>query len=109
MSINSVNISGNLGQDSELKDSASGAKVLRFSICVNDRIKNGDKWEDKPNWVDVAMFGARAEKLVTFLKKGVKVAINGKLDERKWEAKDGTNRRALTVVANDIDILTPKN
>ncbi len=65
MSINSVTISGNLGRDAELRATKSGMQVLGFSVCANSRVKRGDSWEDKPNWVDVSIFGKRAESVAS--------------------------------------------
>lgn len=60
--INTVAISGNLGRDPELRATQTGTQVLRFSVCVNERRKVGDEWQDVPNWVDVTVFGKRAER-----------------------------------------------
>lgn len=102
MSINSVSISGNLGRDPELRATRSGMQVLSFSMCVNSRVKRGDEWEDKANWVDVSMFGQRAESVSRFLSKGSHVTIHGRLSQSTWE-KDGQKRSKLEVIADDID------
>ena len=108
MSINRVNISGNIGGDPELRTSASGTSVLRFSVAVNDRVKNQQtgEWEDKANWVDVAMFGSRAESVSKYLAKGSKVAIEGKLRQNKWQDKDGNNRSKLEVIVDEIEFMS---
>lgn len=81
MSINRVNISGNLTRDPELRVTASGTQVLSFGVAVNDRRRNPQtgEWEDYPNFVDCTMFGTRAEAVRRYLSKGSKVAIEGKL------------------------------
>ena len=68
MSINRVNISGNLTRDPELRATQGGMQVLGFGVAVNDRRRNQQtgEWEDYPNFVDCTMFGNRAE-AVTFL------------------------------------------
>lgn len=90
MSINRVNISGNLTRDPELRVTASGTQVLSFGVAVNDRRRNPQtgEWEDYPNFVDCTMFGTRAEAVRRYLSKGSKVAIEGKLRYSSWE-KDG--------------------
>ena len=96
MSINRVNISGNLTRDPELRATAGGTQVLSFGVAVNDRRKNpqtGD-WEDYPNFVDCTMFGTRAEAVSRYLSKGTKVAIEGKLRYSSWE-RDGQRRSKL--------------
>lgn len=103
MSVNSVCISGNVGRDPELRETQSGMQVCRFSVCVNDRRKNGNEWEDVPNWVDVTFFGKRGEAIAKHVSKGTHVTIQGKLHESKWQAKDGQKRRNLEVVGKEID------
>lgn len=103
MSINSVNISGNLGRDPELRATKTGMQVLSFSVCVNARVKRNGEWTDKANWVDVTLYGNRAESLSRYLSKGSHVTVSGRLDQRTWEAKDGTKRSKLEVVCDEID------
>lgn len=103
MSINSVNISGNLGRDPELRATKTGMQVLSFSVCVNARVKRNGEWADKANWVDVTLYGNRAESLSRYLAKGTHVTVSGRLDQRTWEAKDGTKRSKLEVICDEID------
>lgn len=103
MSINSVNISGNLGRDHELRATKTGMQVLSFSVCVNARVKRNGEWTDKANWVDVTLYGNRAESLSRYLAKGTHVTVSGRLDQRTWEAKDGTKRSKLEVICDEID------
>lgn len=102
MSINKVCISGNLGRDPELKTTQGGTQVCSFPICVNDRKKDGDKWVDVPNWVDVTFFGNRAESIHKFLAKGMLVFVSGRLHQNTWENKDGQKRSKLEVIGDDI-------
>lgn len=71
MSINKVIISGNLTRDPELRANTSGTPILGFGVAVNDRVKNqqSGEWEDRPNFIDCAVFGARAEALAKILKR----------------------------------------
>lgn len=106
MSINRVNISGNLTRDPELRATAGGTQVLSFGVAVNDRRRNAQtgEWEDYPNFVDCTMFGNRAEAVGRFLAKGMKVAIEGKLRYNSWE-KDGQKRSKLEVIVDEIDVM----
>lgn len=110
MSINRVNISGNLTRDPELRATAAGTSVLTFGIAVNDRRRNQEtgEWEDRPNFVDCTMFGTRAESVSRFLSKGAKVALEGKLHWSQWE-KDGQKRSKLDVVVDDIEFMSNRN
>lgn len=107
MSINIVNISGNLTRDSELRRTAGGTAILGFGVAVNDRRKNQrtGEWEDYPNFVDCTMFGTRAEKLAGMLTKGTKVCILGKLRYTSWE-RDGQKRSKIEVIVDDIEFMS---
>lgn len=107
MSINRVNISGNLTRDPELRATSGGAQVLSFGVAVNDRAKNQQtgEWEDRPNFIECTMFGTRAEKLAQYLHKGSKVVIEGKLRYSQWE-KDGQKRSKLEVIAEELEFMS---
>ncbi|AEB07876.1 single-strand binding protein [Coriobacterium glomerans PW2] len=107
MSINRVNISGNLTRDPDLRMTQGGTQVLSFGVAVNDRRRNpqSGEWEDYPNFVDCTMFGARAEAISRYLSKGAKVAIEGKLRYSSWE-RDGQRRSKLEVIVDEIEFLS---
>lgn len=107
MATNRVCISGNLTRDPELRQTAGGSQVLGVGVAVNDRRKNQQtgQWEDVPNFVDCVVFGNRAEALAAILHKGDKVAIDGRLRYSSWEAKDGTRRSKLEVVAEEVELM----
>ena len=111
MSINRVNISGNITRDPELKASGSGMQILRFGVAVNDRVKNQQtgEWEDRPNFVDCVMFGTRAEALSRYLAKGTKVSLEGKLRYSSWEDKDGARRSKLEVIVDELEFMSGAN
>lgn len=98
--INTVCVTGNLTADSVCKNS-----VLRFSVAVNERRKDGEDWVDFPNFFNCVMFGARAEALEEYLKKGNKVSICGRLRQNRWEDEDGNNRSAVEIVVNNIELM----
>lgn len=110
MSINIVNISGNLTRDSEIRRTRGGTAILGFGVAVNDRRKNQQtgEWEDYPNFVDCTMFGTRAEKLAGMLTKGTKVCIVGKLRYMSWE-KDGQKRSKIEVIVDDIELMSRRD
>ena len=107
MSINRVNISGNLTRDPELRQTQGGMAILSLGVAVNDRRKNAQtgEWEDVHNFVDCVVFGTRAEKLAQYLAKGTKVAIEGKLRWSQWE-KDGARRSKLEVIVDEIEFMS---
>ena len=111
MSINRVNITGNLTRDPELKSTGSGMAVLKMGVAVNDRRKNpqSGEWEELPNYIDVVVFGTRGESLSRFLSKGAKVAVEGKLRWSSWEDKDsGAKRSKIEVVVDDIEFMSAR-
>lgn len=109
MSINRVIISGNLTRDGELRRTQSGMAILALGVAVNDRRKNNQtgEWEDVPNFVDVIMFGRRAESLADYLVKGTKVCIEGKLRYSSWE-RDGQKRSKLEVIADEVEFINQR-
>lgn len=112
MSINRVNISGNLTRDPEVRTSASGSAIMRFGVAVNDRAKNPrtGEWEDRPNFIDCTMFGTRAESVSRFLSKGTKVAIEGKLRWSQWDdRKTGEKRSKVEVIVDEIEFMSSRN
>lgn len=108
MNINNVTLTGNLTRDPELRSTASGTMVLQFSVAVNDRVKNSNgEWVDRPNYIDMTMFGSRAESLSKLLHKGSKVAVQGKLHWSSWE-KDGKKQSKVEVYPDAVELLSPK-
>ena len=102
-SINTVAISGNLVSDCT-KGNAGDTPVVNFVLAVDERRKgrNGD-WESYPNYIECALFGARAKALADTLEKGVKVYVQGRLHQSRWE-KDGQNRSKVSVTVDEIVI-----
>ena len=110
MSINRVNVSGNLTRDPELRATQGGTSVLRIGLAINDRARNQQtgEWEDRANFVDCVVFGKRAEALAGMLAKGQRVAIDGRLRYSSWEAQDGSRRSKLEVVVEEIEFMSPR-
>jgi single-strand DNA-binding protein len=103
-----VVITGNLTQDPELRHIGGGTAVCELRVAVNSRRKNGQtgEWEDKPNFFNVTVWGAQGENCANYLSKGRPVAVEGRLDWREWEAKDGSGKRqAVSIVANTVQFL----
>ena len=110
MSINRVIQSGNLTRDAELRRTQSDLAVLVFSIAVNDRRRkpDSDEWEEVPNFIDCVMFGNRAEALASYLVKGSKVALEGKLRWSQWEAEDGSKRSKHEILVDELEFMAPR-
>ncbi len=109
-SVNKVILIGNLGKDPEVRYLENGAVVANFPIATSETYtdKNGNRTENT-DWHDVVVWRGLAEVAEKYLKKGMKIYVEGKLKKRSWQDKDGNTRYATEVVADDLTILTPKN
>lgn len=104
--VNVVVITGNLTRDPELRHTNGGTAVCELRVAVNSRRKDqSGNWVDKPNYFDVTVWGAQGENCANYLSKGRPVAIEGRLDWREWEAKDGGKRQAVQIIANTVQFL----
>jgi len=102
MSINHVVVSGNLTRDPDERRTASGMAILKLGVAVNDRQKKGDEWVDYPNFLDVTVFGKRAESLANKLAKGSKVYVVGKLRWSQWDS-NGEKRSKVEIIADTVE------
>jgi single-strand DNA-binding protein len=105
--INRVTITGNLTRDPELRNTPSGTAVCTLGVAVNGRRKDeSGQWVDKPNYFNVIVWGAQGQNCANFLSKGRPVAVDGRLDWRSWEAKDGSGKRStIEIVADTVQFL----
>jgi single-strand DNA-binding protein len=103
--INRVIITGNLTRDPELRSLPSGTSVCKLRVAVNSRRKDGDQWVDKPNYFDVTVWGAQGENCATYLQKGRPVAVDGRLEWREWETKEGAKRQSVDIIADSVQFL----
>ena len=105
--INRVNIIGRLTRDAELSYTNTGFALTKFSIAVNRTKKEGDQWVDRGNFFDVVLWGKRGEALNQYLLKGQQVAIEGELQQDRWE-KDGNKRSKVVIECTNIQLLGGK-
>lgn len=96
--INSVVIAGNLVSDAEFNGVA-----CRFAVAVSSNTKNGDEFENYPNYVDCEIYGNFGEAMVEKLVKGTKVVVDGELHQDRWTADDGSTRSKLVVRVHNIE------
>ena len=106
--INRVVMTGNLTADPELRSLPSGMSVCSLRIACNTRRKNGSsgEWEDKPNYFNVTVWGAQGENAAQYLSKGRPVAIDGRLEWREYQDKDGNKREAIEIIADNVQFLS---
>jgi single-strand DNA-binding protein len=105
--INRVVLTGNLTTDPELRSlPSSGMSVCKLRVACNTRRKGaGGEWEDKPNFFDVTVWGAQGENCARYLNKGRPVAIDGRLEWREWQDKDGNKRQSIDIIADSVQFL----
>ncbi|TDI91319.1 MAG: single-stranded DNA-binding protein [Caldithrix sp.] len=109
-SVNKVILIGNLGSDPELKYTPSGAAVTNFNVATNEvwNDKDGNK-QERTEWHRVVLWRKLAEIAGEYLKKGSKVYLEGRLQTRSWEDKDGVKRYTTEVVADNMTMLDAKS
>ena len=102
--LNRVTIIGRMVRDAELKSTGSGQAMVKFSIAVNRKKKDGDAWTDEASFFDVTLWGRQAEALHQYLLKGKQIAVDGELRQDRWQ-QDGQNRSKVEIIASSIELL----
>ena len=105
-SLNKVQIIGRLGQDPEMRFTANGRAISTFSVAVNRSYstQEGERREET-EWVRVVAWARLAEQVSQYLSKGRQVYVEGRLQTRQWEDKEGQRRYMTEVVAQDVQFL----
>lgn len=108
--INKVILVGNLGDDPDVKYMPNGDAVCNVTLATSETWKDKSTGEnrEKTEWHKVTMFRRLGEIAGEYLKKGSKIYIEGKLQTRKWQGQDGTDRYTTEVVANEMQMLDSK-
>ncbi len=103
MSLNKCMIIGNLGRDPEMRYTPNGQAVTQFTVAVNRNFKgaNGD-WQEETEWFRVVAWGPLAERTAEYLRKGRKVYVEGRLQTRQWEDREGQKRYTTELVAQTV-------
>lgn len=104
--INKAMILGRLGQDPEIRATASGTQVANINVATNSRSRdmNGN-WTDTTEWHRVTLFGKTAEIAGQYLRKGSQVFIEGRIQTRKWQDQNGQDRYTTEIVANEMQMI----
>jgi single-strand DNA-binding protein len=105
-----VTLVGNLTRDPELRQIPSGTSVCQLGVAVNSSYKDSSgQWIEKPNYFDVVVWGAQGDNCAKYLSKGRQVAVDGRLDQRSWEAQDGTKRSKVEIIADTVMFIGGQN
>ena len=107
-SVNKVILVGNLGKDPEIRKLESGNLMARFSMATSEYYtdKTSGKKIENTDWHDIVLWRGLAEITEKFLKKGMKVYVEGKLKKRAWKDKEGAQRYNVDIVADSLTILS---
>ena len=99
---------GNLGQDPEARPTPNST-VCNFSIATNERRKDRDgNWGDHTEWHKVVCWGKTAENVAKYCRKGKQVYVEGRLQTRKWQDKEGNDKYTTEVVADQVRFLSDR-
>ncbi len=105
-SVNKAILIGNLGKDPELRYTPGGQAVTNFSIATTDKWKDKDgQLQERTDWHNIVAWGRQAEVANEYLKKGSPVYIEGRLQTRSWEDKDGNKRYITEIVTRRLQLL----
>ncbi len=104
-SLNKVMLIGNLGKDPEVRYTTSGTAVASFSLATSEKFKNRNgEWEERTEWHNITLWGRLAEIAGEYLAKGKTVYIEGRLQTRKWQDRDGRDRYTTEIVGDKMQM-----
>ena len=105
-SVNKVILIGNLGRDPELRYTQGGQGVANFTLATNERWKDKDgQSQERSEWHRIVVWGKQAENCAQYLQKGRSCYIEGRLQTREWEDKEGNKRQTTEIVAQNVTFL----
>ena len=106
MSVNKVMLLGHLGADPEMRYSQNQTAICNLSVATNDRRKGADgQWTEQTEWHRVVTFGKTAENCSNYLAKGRQVFVDGRIQTRKWQDKQGQDHYTTEIVANNVQFI----
>ena len=111
MSVNKVILLGRVGADPEVKFMPSGTAVLNLSLATNRKFKNQESgnYEDKTEWHRVVFFNKSAETIGQYVKKGQQLYVEGRLQTRKWQDKDGVEKYSTDIISDNFTFIGSKS
>ena len=110
-SVNKVILIGNLGRDPEIKKLENGATLASFSMATSESYtdKVSGKKIENTDWHDIILWRGLAELAEKFLKKGMKIYVEGRLKKRSWQDREGNTRYNVEVIGDEMTILSKPN
>ncbi len=108
-SLNKVMLIGNLGKDPEVRFTASGQAVASFSLATSEKFKGkSGEMEERTEWHNITLWGKLAEIAGEYLSKGKTIYVEGRLQTRKWQDKNGNDRYTTDIVGDKMQMLSAK-
>lgn len=102
MPANSVTLIGNLVEDPELRFTASGVAMAKVRFAVNRRYQRNGEWQEETSFFGGTLWRDAAENAAESLQKGMRVIVNGRLEQQQWETKEGEKRSTVEVAIDEI-------
>jgi single-strand DNA-binding protein len=99
---NNVTLVGNITRDPELRFTQGGQAVASFGLAVNRRYQQNGEWQEKTSFINITAWGQLGENSASSLTKGARVIVNGRLEQREYETREGDKRNVVEVVADEI-------
>jgi single-strand DNA-binding protein len=107
MSLNKVMLIGNLGSDPDLRYTQGGSAVANFNLATNEKwTDKSGQLQEKTEWHRIVVWGKQAENCGKYLKKGRQIFVEGRLQTRDWEDKDGKKRYTTEIKADNVQFLS---
>ena len=97
-----VTLVGNATKDPELRFTTGGRGVASFGLAVSRRYQVNNEWQEQTSFFNVTAWGTLGENVAASITKGTRVIVTGRLEQREYDAKDGTKRTVVEVVADEI-------
>lgn len=98
-------IAGHLGRDAEFTTTKTGYIIGRCSVAVSQRVKQNNEWTEQTTWYPVVLLGERYDKIREWLTKGAAVLVQGRMQTRDWQDKEGQKRVAWELIADNVQLL----
>jgi single-strand DNA-binding protein len=107
--VNKVFLLGRLGKDPEMRSTQGGMTIASFSLATSDRQKDAQgNWQDHTEWHNLVAFQRTAEIVRDYCKKGSQIFVEGKIQTRTWEDKEGQKKYRTEILVNDLSLLDSK-
>ena len=109
-SVNKVILLGNVGKDPEIRSTPGGTMVASFSLATSDRYQDQQgNWQDRTEWHNLVAFKRTAEIIRDYVKKGSKLYVEGRIQTRSWDDKEGAKHYKTEIIINDLSLLSGRD